>query len=209
MDKIWNYSFLFLVGQLVLMLIAGWGGVYLNEYFRTRGKHLATQADFESLKKQLQQNTELVETIKSEVSQKDWAKREWTNLRRLTIDDLLNTTHDCADYLKRFSMAALREEPFNDRDPHYTIPTAYNLYLPELTKVGGAYVNAFLKIKQLCNDLQYEIRVNTTKGQSDQTKAHDRFRSAYRRAYDELLNAQKALNAEASKLLREIVGVAD
>jgi hypothetical protein len=58
-------------------------------YFRTRGQNLATKHDFEELQKQLKANTELVETIKSEVSQRDWAQREWTNLRRVKLEALL------------------------------------------------------------------------------------------------------------------------
>src|SRR5262249_15621669 len=40
-------------------------------YFRTRGQNLATKHDFDELLRQLRTNTELVETIKSEVGQRD------------------------------------------------------------------------------------------------------------------------------------------
>jgi hypothetical protein len=77
-----SYPWVLLAVQLVLTLAAAGIGSFLGEYLRTRGKNLATKADFDSLQDQLRANTELVETIKAEVGQKDWAQREWTNLRR-------------------------------------------------------------------------------------------------------------------------------
>jgi hypothetical protein len=56
----------------IVAAIAAVSGAYLKE----RGKNLATKADFEALKEQLRTNTELVETIKSDVGQRDWARRE-------------------------------------------------------------------------------------------------------------------------------------
>ena len=60
----------FLVVQSALMLIAAAAGAFLGEYLKTRGKNLATKADFESLSDQLRASTEMVETIKAEIGQK-------------------------------------------------------------------------------------------------------------------------------------------
>jgi ABC-type phosphate/phosphonate transport system permease subunit len=87
-----------LVIQVVLTVAAAAAGAIFGEYFGTRGKNHATKADFESLKDQLRANTELVETIKSEVSQRDWAKREWANLRRLKLEQLLEQVDDRDHY---------------------------------------------------------------------------------------------------------------
>ena len=59
---------------MVVTLIAAAVGAFIGEYLRTRGKNLATRADFESLQAQLRANTQTVESIKSEVSQRDWAQ---------------------------------------------------------------------------------------------------------------------------------------
>ena len=50
-----------------------------------------------SCKKQLKANTELVETLKSDVGQKDWAKREWTNLRRRVLVEIMGVEGVAAD----------------------------------------------------------------------------------------------------------------
>jgi hypothetical protein len=67
----------------VLILAAAPRARSLVSISKTRGKNLATKAGFKDLQDQLSANTELVETIKVEVGQKDWARREWTAYERL------------------------------------------------------------------------------------------------------------------------------
>src|SRR5215470_3508972 len=50
-------------------------------------KNLATREDFENLKAQLRENTELVENIKADIGQRDWAAREWRNTRRIKLEE--------------------------------------------------------------------------------------------------------------------------
>jgi hypothetical protein len=77
-----GYDWLPLVVQTILMLVVAVGAALSGPYLMTRAKQLATKHDFDELQTQLKANTELVEMIKSEVSQRDWAQREWTNIRR-------------------------------------------------------------------------------------------------------------------------------
>src|SRR5262249_17746595 len=94
-----SYAWVLLLVQVVILAAAAAVGAFFGEYLKTRGKNLATKADFDSLQDQLRANTELVETIKAEVGQKDWAQREWTNLRRTKLEALLEKMHDCETYL--------------------------------------------------------------------------------------------------------------
>jgi len=96
-----SYAWVIVLVQVVMLAAAAVVGVFFGEYLKTRGKNLATKADFENLKNQLRANTELVETIKSEVGQKDWAQREWTNLRRTKLEALPTALHDCEAYIER------------------------------------------------------------------------------------------------------------
>jgi hypothetical protein len=75
--------------------LAAWGSAYL----KTRAQNLATKQDFDELQRQLAANRQVVETIKAEVGQRDWAQREWTNLRRTKVA-LLNKAHECRAYLE-------------------------------------------------------------------------------------------------------------
>src|SRR6476619_6060836 len=84
-DRPWLFL---LVIVAVMALVAGLAA-FIGAFLKTKGEHFATKRDFDELHKQLRANTELVETIKSEVAQKDWAQREWTSIRSLKLDALI------------------------------------------------------------------------------------------------------------------------
>jgi hypothetical protein len=124
-----NYAWVLLLVQGGIMAAAAAAGAFFGEYLKTRGKNLATKADFESLQEQLRATTQTVETIKSEVAQKDWAQREWTNLRRTKLEALLERMHDCEC-----------EEVPRDRDPLSELDTIATLYFPELRAEVAAFI---------------------------------------------------------------------
>src|SRR5262245_32814719 len=98
-----SYAWMLLLVQVVILAAAAAVGAFFGEYLMTRGKNLATKADFVSLQDQLRANTELVETIKAEVGQKDWARREWANLRRTKLEELIEKMHDCLVFIDQFA----------------------------------------------------------------------------------------------------------
>ena len=57
--------------QFLVVAVSAGIGAYFSEYLKMRGKNLATREDFENLKAQLRENTELVENIKADI----WAAR--------------------------------------------------------------------------------------------------------------------------------------
>jgi hypothetical protein len=110
-------------------------------YFRTRGQNLATKHDFEELQRQLEDNTKLVEDIKSEVGQGDWARREWTNLRRIKLEALLEKMHECEVYLDRRRNSAYEGEPAKpERDCISELDALAALYFRELRSEAGRFV---------------------------------------------------------------------
>src|SRR5262249_23314001 len=104
-----GYPWSFLFVQVIVTLLAAGAGAFIAEYLKTRGKNLATTADFDRLQNELSANTKLVETIKAEVGLKDWAAREWTNLRRVKLEELLNKVSDCESYRERFHRQMTRD----------------------------------------------------------------------------------------------------
>jgi len=140
-----SYPWALLLLQVVLTLAAAGLGAFLGEYLKTRGKNLATKADFESLKDQLRANTELVETIKAEVGHKDWARREWTNVRRTKLEALLNKMHDCHAYLERHSVKAVHGEAVEEPSPHGELDTIVTLYFPQLRSEVDGYLAVYEK----------------------------------------------------------------
>jgi hypothetical protein len=114
--------------QLVLVVLAAAAGAYLGEYLRTKGKNLATKHDFEDLKEQLRVTTELVEKVKSDINREDWAAREWTNLRRLKLEELLGKMHEAESLVDFVRNEALHARSVVDRtDPiGVTLPPPFN-----------------------------------------------------------------------------------
>lgn len=59
-----------------LIVISSGLGAFLISYFKEKGKNYATKDDFEKLQDSLSQSTKLVESIKSEFSEKAWVKQQ-------------------------------------------------------------------------------------------------------------------------------------
>jgi hypothetical protein len=197
---------LLLLIQAVIMVASAAVGAFLSEYLKTRGKNLATKADFESLQNQLHANTELVETIKSEVGQKDWTRREWTNLRRIKLELLLQRLHDCDDYLDRSRSAALAGNTSAERDPRDELDTIVALYFPELKLEEIAFSLPYMEEKGLILQLGQEMQ----KAGSDpavRDQIFQRFPGKWSEQYAARRQASKKLVKAARTLLVEIMDV--
>jgi hypothetical protein len=135
-DRPW----LFLLVNAVVMAVVGILATLGTSYFRTRAQNLATKHDFDELKKQLEANTDLVENIKSEVSQRDWAQREWTNLRRIKLEALMEKMHDCEAVLDRLRSRALKGEyEAGEPNPMGQLDAIQALYFSELVNEVGHF----------------------------------------------------------------------
>jgi hypothetical protein len=200
-----SYAWVLLLTQVALTLVAAGVGAFLGEYLRTRGKNLATKADFDSLKAQLSANTKLVETIKAEVGQRDWAKREWTNLRRTKLEALLSSMHDCESYLDRLRTKAISGEGLTpERDPMDELNAIAALYLPELR---GAVVNYSVACRKLLS-IGLHLRQEVLHAGTDiaaRQKAYDKHSANW--SLKEVLDTREALKTAARALLVEIMGV--
>ena len=184
-------------------------GAFFGEYLKTRGKNLATKAHFDSLQDQLRANTELVETIKAEVGQKDWAQREWTNLRRTKLEALLEKMHDCETYLDQLSSTAIKGDyEAGKRDPVGPLVAIGALYFHELG-------NEIYRFSQKCRELvmiamDHAIAVSQVRVGADldaYRTTHGTFREQWLPVYKEFLAARDELTAAARRLLMSIMDV--
>jgi hypothetical protein len=192
--------------QVLLTITAAWMGAFLGEYFRTRGRNLATKADFDTLTQQLRTTTETVETIRSEVSQKDWAKREWINLRRVKLEALLEKMHDCDDYLEQVRTKAFEGEMLRERDPQPELTTIATLYFPELTTHVHNYSAPYRQQIQHRNVLVTALMAAGT-DMTARLKAFAQHSAGFQEHYPELLTRADELRTAARALLVQIMGV--
>src|SRR5476649_2300581 len=79
----WAFWLLFFVVSGLSALAAS----FLKAYGSKRGEQLATKADFDNLKEQLQATTRLTEEIKSEVGHIEWHMRETYTTRRAKLEE--------------------------------------------------------------------------------------------------------------------------
>jgi hypothetical protein len=202
-DHLW----LVLVVNAVVAALIGALVVLVTSYLRTRGQNLATKHDFDELQRQLTANTELVEAIKSEVSQKDWAKREWTNLRRIKLETLLAAVHDCEAYLEGYRIKALKSEAQEERDPVRELNTAV-VYLPELTPQVTEYARLHSEERAVIAKLAAGLV--TQQPQSDaRQRIWDEYIADLASTYQKHHDAAEKLCDAARRVLVDIVGVQD
>jgi hypothetical protein len=193
---------------VVTVLIAGLS-IWLGSFLKTKGQNFATKQDFNELQKQLKDNTELVETIKSEVGQKDWAQREWTNLRRIKLEALLEKMHECGLYLER---------PRDDAiDGVVHAPVSINcmvqlhaleaLYFPELKNEVTRFSDEWHKLFRVI--IKIAVKVQASAG--DQEARRQLGFKLFTAQWDarELVTAEQELTNAARRLLVSIMGVED
>jgi hypothetical protein len=173
-------------------------------YFRTRGQNLATKRDFDELSKQLRANTELVETIKSEVSQRDWAQREWTNLRRIKLEALLDKMHECETYLDRARSEALGGKSERGPDVMNEFVTISTLYFPELKKEADEFYFGCKELIIKILDLAQAIH-KAGNDLAARQSAYDDFQIHW--PPERLVLARFALRSAARSLLERIMNV--
>jgi hypothetical protein len=204
-DRPW----LFLLVNAVVMAVVGILATLGTSYFRTRAQNLATKHDFDELKKQLEANTDLVENIRSEVSQRDWAQREWTNLRRVKLEVLLEKMHECEMYINRSQHYALegRVAP-PERDCISELSAIAVLYFPELKNEADRFNLACRTLTVLTNELA--SLVLAARSRSDATAygdAYENFKVKKAPHYQEFLVSRNQLTEVARSLLEHIMNV--
>jgi hypothetical protein len=172
-------------------------------YFRTRGQNLATKHDFDELQRQLKANTEIVETIKSEVSQLDWAQRERATLRRLKLEALLEKMHECEVSLdRRLDMAVEGKAAPPERDYLKELDAMATLYLPELKSDVDRFISTCKDERLLI--LKFGHVVINANAQNDPTAkeaAQKDFTNNWNLQLQVRRNARDALTAAARSLL--------
>lgn len=178
---------------LVLALIGL--GVYLRRYLEQKALQLATREDFNKLQKQVAESTRLVESIKSELANEDWVRRELHALRVKKIEELITLALNCEANLETHRNAAIKREYYalpRDYNELYTIAT---VYLPELEPIARDYRRAILTHSQQITKRSMEI------AKSGSTASWDDFMETSN--YPEVLSIFDHLKAQAAKLLQE------
>lgn len=100
--------------------------VWLNSYSKEKGKSYANKEDFVELKEQLSQTTELVESVKSSLSEKSWINQQvWLKKQEAYEEISLHLSH-----VKKFVNHQISEyesyEYLNHYHPYVQMPSTSN-----------------------------------------------------------------------------------
>jgi hypothetical protein len=204
-----SFTWVFWVTQGIFTVAAATIGLYVGEYFKTRGKNYATKKDFDNLQRQLSDQTHLVEAIKSEVSQRDWSLREWKTLRRIKLEELLNKSHECIIYsekVRQYSFFAKAPEILG-KDPGDELDTIATLYFPELEKEVDAVLEPYNEMKERLYFFGVEL-ARKSDNLDEYQKMIQRIFAELKPLSKKLFDARSALHDAARKLIKEIMDVA-
>jgi hypothetical protein len=89
---------------------------------------------------QVEASTKIVEKVRSELAQRDWAVREWANLRRAKIEELMGKVNACREYLVEHVNAAYHGQELPKGDPIDDLESIARLYFPELKDEAEAFL---------------------------------------------------------------------
>lgn len=183
-----------LLSLTLTFLVAG-AGAYIGSYLREKGKGLATKEDIGRI-------TEIVEQVKTDIGQQDWAKREWTNLRRLKLEEFLNHAHGVVRYVEASDRSAAQGNLSESHDPSPEFQTLCALYFPELREEAKAFSDAALR--RLLNAAIYaDGMIKAKNGTADRRKVLAEFEE--KQDVGALRGAHKALRASSRALLLRIM----
>ena len=118
---------------IALVLIGAASAAYCGAFFKMRGEADARRRDREQILKELKITTDAVETIQKEIRFDDWNKKEYLQVRRKKLEELLEAVFELEAWIDRGRDHYLfnGENPGNDR-PISTVRTLQGLYFPEL-----------------------------------------------------------------------------
>jgi hypothetical protein len=123
-------------------------GAFLSAYFAKRAERLAFAADFEEVKKQLQESTSLAESIKVDIQHLAERSEKLQWLKREKLEDYLVAVLRGAEYLSKdmhhryFDAEAPKEE-----DPLLTASMLQKLYLPELDLPHSQFMKGVIEFR--------------------------------------------------------------
>ena len=181
------------VAILILALLGL--GIYLRRYLEQKALQLATREDFTKLQTQVAESTRMVESIKSELANSDWVRRELHVLRVKKIEELVTLALNCEDDLVAQRNSAI-DGTYYDKPKHYDrMLSVATVYLPELEPAARAYRLEVLKHSQ-----QILKKGLEASGGSGHSVWNNFFENSN---YTQMTTTLDALKTQAARLLQE------
>jgi hypothetical protein len=195
-------------------------GNFVSSYARKRGETLATKSDMQEILNQLKTTTQATEEIKASVSHSDWVSREWKQVRRLKLEELMSTAYSLDKWLdQNRDKWILQREVEPEHDPVDRVTMLGALYFPELkaevqavTTTHRGALSAILRASPKVRAAEADWKAKAAnvdeaaKAKAVYQAALDEFAGKWMAVYQPAIAATAALAAKAAKLMQEIGG---
>jgi hypothetical protein len=195
----------------VLSGLSALAASFLKAYGNRRGEQLATKADFDNLKEQLQATTRLTEEIKSEVGHIEWRMRETYTTRRAKLEEFvqqIGTVTSTFDPWVSKMLVAGEFVPLND-ECMSRLEMLARLYFPTLYVPTLAFTMAWRHITQhAIASAQALGRINQEELEARRQQAHENL-EVYRPLYEEALTRRRALEETVATSMQDVLQFQD
>jgi len=194
-----------LILTVVLTSIGAAVAAYYGAYLSEKGKNFATKEEFAALASQLRSNTTIVEDIKSEFGQRDWARREFAALRRTKLEELIAALYACRKFVEDGAFHVGKGELLPEPERFDAGSLLAALYFPELSLCVHGFMSATRQTWVLVLESTAGAQaVKDAKG--DYGAALRDFTEKYRTQHSKLCERLAEVEREAGKLMRKITG---
>lgn len=195
---------------LILLIIAcSFIASFVTSYSRKRGENFATKTDFDDLVKQLKATTKIAEEVKVAVNHSDWTLREWKTIRRIKLEELVNSIYEAKYWFEKdLSLRMYEGEEHTDSSPFYKVTTIAALYFPELAIEVNDLMLIFSEFT--LQILDHQKKASFARKNSDMdayANCMDGYVSDYEIFYPKLVNVISEIENKVPVLMKAIVGV--
>ncbi len=127
-----------------ISIVSSFVSAFISAYSSKRGELLATKADFEEIKKQLSESTEISEKIRADISARFQDEIEVKSLLREKLEQIMSETFELELWLEIQRSKAIRKElPSVNESPISKIEMFQAIYFsevkPEITSLQACY----------------------------------------------------------------------
>ncbi|MCI5159033.1 MAG: hypothetical protein D3906_11495 [Candidatus Electrothrix sp. AUS1_2] len=209
----------FCLALLLLSLLSGVVGAFLSKYFGKRAETAATKADFDEILRQVEETTKIAKQVSSKVDHADWVAREWRTLRRVKLEELVQSAISFPNWLSQQASAyseygsptlSSEQESENQKIRAITSPANHvsmisTLYFSELkeqsqalARLSGTSSKMFIKLGR------EQIRNTQSPPGQESTETWDSFMNDLEQHHRKALDVVSEFKEKAAEIMRDM-----
>ncbi len=201
-DTLINWQFYVLI--ILLSLIGGYVGNFINSYAKKRGENLATKADIDEIKSQLASTTKITEKIKNDIEHQVWRKQQIETIKRNKLEEYLQYIYIAQESLSK----DMKNQYFKTTEPidSHAISKAtmlQKLYFSELQEMHSVCLKAHASFHRWLAEGLMEIVGKQQNGEKAPIISEEHMEK-YSNLLDELNKGTLLVEAKAEAISEEL-----